>query len=282
MPLFAIASLTLREAARRKLVLAVALLTVLVIGLSWWGFARLHAMAVSTGHPSPPQAAAVYSMLVVMLAQMFSFVLAVGAAMLAAPSISGDIESGVALVMLPRPIRRSDLLLGKWAGFIVLLSAFAYGAGALELVGVRAITGYAPPHPILALSFVALQTIVLLTLALCFSTRLSGMTGGVVALVLYGVAWLAQAAASVGVMFHSDALVHACTVIGLLEPSGVVWRGAAFALEPALIAAAAGTVEGATPFTVASPPTTAFMIWTVIWLAAVLTISVRSFATRDC
>jgi ABC-2 type transport system permease protein len=281
MPLLAIASLTLREAARRRVILAVGLLSLLVIALSAWGFERLHTMAVVEHRPSPSQAAATYALLVIMLAQMFSFVLAVGAAFLAAPSIAGEIESGVALVVLPRPIRRSDVLLGKWLGLSVLLASYAVGAGGLELIVVRLITGYVPPHPFIALGFIAFQGIALLTLALALSTRLASITGGIVALVLYGIAWLAQPGMTAAAVFHNEGLEHACTVITLLVPTGGLWRGAAFALEPVLVAAMSGTTEGANPVTVATPPTPAFLVWSCGWVIVMLLLGIRSFAKRD-
>jgi ABC-2 type transport system permease protein len=281
MPLLAIASLTLREAVRRRLVLAVALLTMLVIGLTTWGIARLHAMAVTEGRPSPAEATATYALLVVVLAQMFSFVLAVGAAFLAAPSIAGDVESGVALVILPRPIRRSDFVIGKWLGLSALLVVYVGGTGAAELLAVHAVTGYAPPHPVVALGYIALQAIALLTLALALSTRMAAITGGVVALVLYGIAWIAQIASSLAVLFQNTGLAHACTVINLLVPTGGLWRGAAFALEPVLMAAMSGTASGANPITVPSPPTTAFLVWVACWMLAVLALAIWSFQRRD-
>lgn len=281
MPLLAIASLTLREAVRRRLVLAVALLSVVVIGLTLWGFARLHMMAVTEGKPPPSEAAATYAVLVVMLAQMFSFVLAVGAAFLAAPSIAGDLESGVALVVLPRPIRRSDFVLGKWIGLSALLALFVAGAGGLELAAVQLITGYAPPHPVEALGYIALQAVALLTLALALSTRLAAVTGGVIALVLFGIAWIAEVASSVALLFHNTGLAHACTVISLLVPTGGLWRGAAFALEPVLVAAMSGTTAGANPITVPTPPTPAFLVWVAVWLVTVLITAIWSFQRRD-
>ena len=279
--MLAIASLTLREAARRKLIVAVALLSVVVIGLTAWGFARLHLMSVEQGKPPPSEAAAAYALLVVMLAQMFSFVLAVGAAFLAAPSIAGDIESGVALVILPRPVRRSEVLIGKWLGLSALLLAYVAGAGGLELALVRSITGYSPPHPVIALGFISLQAIALLTLGLFLSTRLASITGGIVALVLFGISWLAQVAFSLAVVFRNTGLEHACTVIGLLVPTGGLWRGAAFALEPVVIAAISGTAAGANPVTVPTPPTPAFLVWTAAWLIGVLLLGVWSFGRRD-
>ena len=113
------------------------------------------------------------------------------------------------------------------------------------------------------------------------SVQLAIAVGGVVALVLFGISWLAQAATSLAVLFHNTGLEHACTVIGLLVPTGGLWRGAAFALEPVLLAAMSGTSEGANPITVPSPPTPAFLIWTACWLAVVLSIGVWAFAKRD-
>jgi ABC-type transport system involved in multi-copper enzyme maturation permease subunit len=281
MQLLAIASLTVREAMRRRLVGAVAVLTVVVIALSLWGFAKLHAVSIAEHHPPPSELAGAYALLVIMLAQMFGFVLAVGAAFLAAPSLAGDIESGILLVILPRAIRRVDVLLGKWLGLVVLLSVYIFGAGGLELVGVRAVTHYLPPHPVEALAYLTLQTIVLMSLALALSTRLSAITGGIIALVLYGVGFVAQIAGTLAALFQNTTLLHGCTVVSLIIPTGELWRGAAFALEPVVLAALSGTPAGANPFTVSSPPTSAFLVWTAAWLVLVLAWAIASFQRRD-
>jgi ABC-type transport system involved in multi-copper enzyme maturation permease subunit len=212
---------------------------------------------------------------------MFSFVLAVGAAFLAAPSIASDVESGVALVILPRPIRRGTLVLGKWLGLAALLVLYVAGAGGLELFFVRLVTGYSPPHPAIALGFIALQAIALMTLALALSTRLPSVTGGVVALVLFGIAWISQAASSLAGLLHNTSVEQACTVISLIVPTGGLWRGAAFALEPVLLAAMSATESGANPITVPSPPTTAFLVWVGCWIAGVLGVAIWSFERRD-
>jgi ABC-type transport system involved in multi-copper enzyme maturation permease subunit len=281
MQLLAIASLTIREAMRRRLIVAVALLTVAVIGLSLWGFAKLYSSSFGGHPPAPSELAAATAMLVVMLAQVFSFVLAVGAAFLAAPSIASDVESGILLVIVPRPIRRVDVVLGKWLGLAALLATYVFGAGALELIGVQLVTHYSPPHPFAALCYIALQTVVLLSLALAFSTRMSAITGGVIALVLYGVAFIAQIAGTLAAIFNNTTLLHACTVMSLLVPTGALWRGAAFSLEPVVLAALAGTTAGANPFVVSSPPTHAFLVWTAAWLVVVLFGAVVSFQKRD-
>ena len=69
------------------------------------------------------------SQILVLVAFMFSFVLAMTAAFLGAPAIAADVESGVAHAMLARPIRRADLVVGRWLGLAVVVVAYAAGVG---------------------------------------------------------------------------------------------------------------------------------------------------------
>ena len=73
---------------------------------------------------------------------MFSFVLAMTAAFLGAPAIAADLESGVAQAMLARPIRRADLVVGRWLGLVVVVVAYAVASGLLEIVAIGFVSGY--------------------------------------------------------------------------------------------------------------------------------------------
>ena len=119
MPLLIIARLTLREAARRRLLLAVVLLTLLVVGLTGWGFSTTSSGSANGQQLTRSEILTTDATVLILIAYMFSVVLALGAAFLAAPSVAADIESGLLLAILPRPIRRSDVLLGKWLGLLV-------------------------------------------------------------------------------------------------------------------------------------------------------------------
>src|SRR2546428_11865562 len=111
--------------------------------------------------------------------------LALGYPLVAVPSIASDIESGIALALLPRPIRRSEVLIGKWLGLAVLIVLYAALSGVLEMLGIRWATAYLPPNPAAAITFLAAEGIVLLALALLLSPRLAPLTGGAVAPVLF-------------------------------------------------------------------------------------------------
>src|SRR5439155_10975099 len=82
------------------------------------GFSRLPTMNGVT----PAEVRVAASQLTILVAFMFSGVLALGSTLVAAPSIASEIESGIALAILPRPIRRSEVLIGKWLGLAVLIA----------------------------------------------------------------------------------------------------------------------------------------------------------------
>ncbi len=281
--MLAIASLTLREASRRRVLAAAVAMAIVLVALTGWGIWKLHA-SLATQQRDPALVAGTFSVLVVMLAYMFSVALAIGSAFLAAPALAGDIDSGLLLAILPRPIRRADVVLGKWLGLTLLVVAFVFAVGGCELAMIRAIADYLPPHPFIALAYLAAQSVAMLTLALFLSTRLPPIAGGIVALALFGLAWISGIAATLASALGNVALVHAGTIVALILPSDVLWRGALAALEPAVFVASGATTEGTRefgPFAVAGPPVPAFLAWSAAWGIAVLAAAVASFRRRD-
>lgn len=276
-----IAGLVLREAARRRLVLAIVVLTLLAVALTAWGFSRIPYL---DDEPLPPeQVRLIASQLLILVAFMFSFVLALSAVFVAAPAVSGEMESGIALAMLARPISRTSYIVGKWLGLAALLFVYAAGAIALELVAVRIAVDYQPPRPLEALAFLYAETLILLTLALAVSTRLSGMVGGVIGLVLFGLAWMGGIVGGIGQAFDNATVTHVGTVTKLVIPTDGLWRGAVHALEPAAVLAAAprGMAVAANPFFAAAPPPLPFLIWSALWIAGMLGIAIWSFRHRE-
>jgi ABC-type transport system involved in multi-copper enzyme maturation permease subunit len=281
MSILIFASLAVRELGRRRVLAAVAVLTAACIALTGWAFSKLHAYALAHAATiSRGDEATANAMQIILLAHMFGMVLAVGAAFVAAPAIASEIESGIALSILPRPIRRLDVLLGKFLGITAVTIGFVFVTGAVEFAVVRTLTGYAPPHPLEALTYIAAGAVVLIALAIAGSTRFSPIAVGVIAVALYGVAWIGQVADAVATAYHNGAIRTACTIISLLIPSGGMWRGAIFNLEPTILAAASAQI-GVNPITVSSPPTEAYLLWTACWVVAMLAAAVASFERRD-
>ena len=278
-----IAFLVLREVSRRRLVLAVIALTLLAVALTSWGMSRLPTLGRVP--PTPDQVRLIASQLVILIGFMFSNVLALSAAFVAAPAISGEVETGVALAVIARPLSRTSYVIGKWLGLAALLFVYPVGAIPLELLALRAVVDYEAPHPRETIAYLYVEGVVLLTLARALSTRLSGMVGGVVALVLFGMAWMGGIVGGVGQAFDNPTVTHVGTATRLLLPTDGLWRGAVYALEPAAITAAARSVPGpiiaANPFYAATDVPVAFLGWVAVWIVAVLGIAVWSFRQRE-
>ena len=279
------ARLAVWEASRRRLLLAVGVLTLIVIAATAWGFSKLAGPTLDRGQPlSQTELRVIASQLLIVIAFLFAAVLALMAAVVGAPSISGELESGLALALLARPVRRAEMVLGKWLGLGALLVVYAVLSGALELIVVDLTTSYLPPHPVQLIAYVTGVGLILLTLTLFLSTRLAGMTAGIVPLICYFMAWIGGIVGGAGQALANDTLTAIGTATNLLLPTDGLWRGAVYAMEPAAVVAGlqqAGPAAAASPFSAAHPPAPAFLVWTAVWFLAMLALTLWSMHTRE-
>jgi ABC-type transport system involved in multi-copper enzyme maturation permease subunit len=278
-----IASLVLREASRRRLLLTVALLTLVIVALTGWGFEKL-ATATNHGRPVPHFAImAVSSTLLIMMAFMFSVILSLGGAFLGALSTGSEIENGTLLAVIPRPITRAEIIAGKWLGNAILITMYAGLIAGSEFLVVRAATGYVPPHPFLAVAYLIAQALLVLTLTMCLSIRLSAIAAGFTTVVLFAIAWLGGVVGLIASVFHNDTVHQASLALSLAIPTDGLWRAAVFSLEPVAMAAmGAPTSQGVSnPFISAGPPTAAYLMWCLFWFACMFAATMRLFYSRD-
>ncbi|MGI8607650.1 MAG: ABC transporter permease [Candidatus Dormibacteria bacterium] len=287
-PVLAIARLTAKEALRRKLLLALLVVTVLVVGLTAWGMNRLTTVTDNNGRPlTTVELKLIVSQLLIVVMFMFAFVLAISTVFVASPAISSDLESGIALAVLTRPISRAEYVLGKWLGLSSLAVMYAGGAALVEILVVNLVVGYMPPNPLVFLLYLVGHVVILLTLALLVSTRLSGMTAGVVTLGIFGLAWFGGIAAGIGEAFNNQGITTAGYVSKLILPTDAFWRGAVYSLQPAAEIAlyrgsgTTGRAATANPFFAAAPPTDQFLLWAALWIIGVLSLTVYSLRRRE-
>lgn len=277
-----IAKLTIREAARRRILWVLLGLTIVSVALTSWGTAALAGLARSEGTNELEIRIGV-SQILILAAFMFSFVLAMTAAFLGAPAIAADLESGIALAMLARPIRRSEYVMGRWLGLVFVVAAYAAASGFLEIGAVGLLTGHYPPEPLLAVVFLAAQAVVLLTIALLLGTRLPAIAAGAICVVIFGLAWMAGVFGGVARAFDADALAVVSDATRWLFPSDGLWRGVIYGLEPPLVSviASGSEIGDANPFYAFAPPPLAFIVWSVLWIAGVLALAVWSLDRRE-
>jgi ABC-type transport system involved in multi-copper enzyme maturation permease subunit len=276
-----IAMLTLREASRRRVLLALAVLTVVLIGLSGWGFSRVAASA-GADQLTSGETRLTASILLNLVMFGFSLIAALGTAFLAGPTLAGETESGIALAVLARPIRRAEFLLGKWLGLALFGTGFVVAAGLAQCLVVRQTVDYWPPRPIAALSLLAAQTVVLLTLAVLLSTAISPMASGVVAVGLFGATWIAGVVGGIGESLENDGVARVGAISRVLLPTDGLWRGAMNAFQdPSALVEMGGSDAVAFPFLGAAPLTAAYMAWALIWVAMMWGLASVCFQRKD-
>jgi ABC-type transport system involved in multi-copper enzyme maturation permease subunit len=251
--------------------------------MSAWGFSRLAGIEFEGSALTSGEERLVASQVLNLVMFGISLIAALGTAFLAGPTLAGEIESGTALSILARPIRRSAVLVGKWLGLVTFGSGFVAVAGLAQFLVVRATVGYWPPQPVEGLALLAAQTAVLLTLGLLLATLISPMASGVVAVGLFGATWIAGVVGGIGEAFDNEGVARVGTVSRMLLPTDGLWRGAMHALQDPIAVAQFGgpAVEGGFPFLSKAPLTATYLGWSGLWVALLLGLAAVTFLRRD-
>jgi ABC-type transport system involved in multi-copper enzyme maturation permease subunit len=260
---------------------ALAALTVVLLALSAWGFSKLVGLNSDLGTMTSGEARLVASILLNLIMFGMSLIAAIGTAFLAGPTLAGEVESGQALAILARPVRRSQVLLGKWLGLVSFGCGYVLLAGIAQFLVVRATVGYWPPDPARGLALLAGETIVLLTLALLLSSVVSPMASGIIAVGLFGATWVAGIVGALGGALGNDGVERVGTVSRILLPTDGLWRGAMNAFQDPRALLQMGEGQQGFPFLSASPLTSTYLVWAVVWIAMIWGLTALSFMRRD-
>ncbi len=161
-----IVALTLQEAMRRRAFLGTLIILVALYGLSFLPRAFKEAFGGSERQFELGVNLAV--LFGVDIIKFFSSVLAI---LLSAGAITGEIERGYLAAILPRPLHRWELYLGKWLGVMLFCAVNATLWTAMLWVSV-AIQGQPRVEMWRALPYVLLYPVLYGTLALAFSSFL--------------------------------------------------------------------------------------------------------------
>ena len=281
MSTFTIARLTFLEAARRKILLAALLLGLLFLIIYGLGF---HFLIVETeksvGNNNLLQLNEIRNFL--LMAGMFvvNFLTSIMIVLTSVDTLSGEISSGTIQTLASKPIRRWEIVIGKWLGFAGMLTLYLLlmGGGVMVIVFLR--TGYTAPHPLRALELIWLNALVLLSFSILGGTTLSTLANGVLVFGLYGIAFLGGWIEQIGSFLPNQAASHTAVNIGiitsLIMPSEALWKRAAHELQSPLVAAL-----GFSPFSSAYYPSLLMVAYAVLYAVIVVTLAVLLFNQRD-
>ena len=276
-----LARMTFHEAIRRRIVLTGLILGILFLVIFSVGFRMISREVMNDGENRPAMMARV------MQNEMSSFMLNAGlyavaflsvamGALLSADALAGEISSGTIQTVLTKPIRRSDVVLGKWLGFAGLLALYLLlmAGGAVLIVYLQ--SGYIPQNILKALLLMYLEALLVMTFALAGSSAMPGLATGGTVFGLYGLAFIGGWIEQIGAIFNNHTAVQVGIVTSLLFPTEAVWRRATFEMQTSV-----ATILQMSPFTTLSVPSVVMVAYAILYLLGTLAIAVRIFQNRD-
>lgn len=276
MHVLTITRLTFLEARRRRLLWAVALMGLAFLGLFAVGFFFVHREISRQGSNPVSELFEVSNFFLLVGLYVVNFLVVMLAVLTSVDTIAGEIASGTIHTIVTKPLRRREVLLGKWLGLAGMLSVFVVAMSVAMMTVVWGITRYMPPNPIQGVALMIVEGLVLLTLSILGGTRLSTLTNGVVVFMLYGLAFISGWIEQIGAFTRNTAAVNIGIVASLLMPSEAMWKRAAYLMQPPFL-----RELGVTPFAAASAPSTAMVVYTILYIAVTLAAAVYLFQQRD-
>jgi Cu-processing system permease protein len=273
--LLTIMRLTIHEARQRRILLAMligGLGFVLLFGI---GFYFIHKDVSTNDRVSFIEQKALLNFFILVGLYAVNFMTMATAVLMSVDTLSGEIGSGVMQTVAARPIRRSSIVLGKWVAHAIVLAGYLLLLSGGILAVARVLSGVTPPHVPQGLLLIYLGALVLLSLSIACGTRLSTITNAVIVFALYGLAFVGGWIEQVGAMTGNDVTREIGTIVSLFIPSDSMWRLAAWNLQPSI-----SRDLDMTPFSSASRPSAAMVVWTLGYMAAALGVGLALFRRR--
>lgn len=273
-----IARLTFREAVRRRIVLTAILLGISFLIIYSIGF---HMITVQVSKTVPKQINTLassegYNFLVLAGLYTITFLSIAMAALISADTLAGEINSGTIQTVVTKPIRRADVVLGKWIGFAILLALYLTLMAGGVIVSVWLQSGYSPPHVLGGIALIYLESLLIMSLTLLCSSKLSALATGGVVFGLYGLSFIGGWVEQIGSLLQNQTAVNVGIVSSLIIPSEALWRRAAFEMQSPL-----STVLRMSPFGTTSVPSPLMIAYAGLYALVALALTFRLFARRD-
>lgn len=273
------AGVTLREAARKRVLWMALAAGLAFLGLFGTGlYFQLKDISARTNLIIARQGVNALLMVGLYAVDLMAVVMTV---LTSVDTLSGELASGTIQAVATKPISRWEVLLGKWLGFVGMLTVYVVLmvggiTGLTYLLSLHALGGVLPHNLLRGAVLIWLECVLMLCLTFRMGASFSTLTNGVVVLGLHGIAfiggWIEQAAA----LTHSPRALNVGIAASLIMPSEALWRRAAFEMQSPILNAL-----GFSPFSAASVPSGFMIVYAGLYMILALALAVRRFSQRD-
>jgi Cu-processing system permease protein len=276
-----VARYALREAVRRRVILVVLLLTFCFLALYWLGCAVTFNQVNSlTADDQIDERVLAGSTLLGLSMFTTLFLGAVLAVFLTLGAVRGDAERGLLQPLVVRPVGRTSLLLGRFAGAAAVCALYV----ALVYLAAVLITGISgdwwPDSAIGPGLGLVLAVVVIAAISLLGSIFLSSTANGIAVFMLFGAGLAAGLLGQIGDALAVDTLKNVAKVSSWLLPFEALYQAGLHGLT-AETSGITGVIVQLGPFGGAEKAGPGLWVWTLAYLALVGAGARAGFARRD-
>jgi len=273
---------TLKELTRKRVFLVTLILTLIFIVLFAFGVRELTGPSGLT--PISSAERLLNSMVMLVLGLFFSqFLAAFFVLFTTMGTVTGEQESGLLLAVAARPIPRWKLYLAKWLGHAVWIAAYSAILFVAVVWTVRSQTGVPLLMDEVLRSFGLFlwMPLLLLSLTMLGSVYLPMLGNGICSALLYGFALFSGLIEGVASYGDSHPAVGKFVLLtGLILPTDSVYRRSLYELVGGGDWAGLA-ISDMGPFSIASVPSNAFLLYSVLYAAVLLLLGCRAFSRKD-
>jgi ABC-type transport system involved in multi-copper enzyme maturation permease subunit len=271
-----IAQLTIRETQRRRILWLTLLMAVGFLAVFGLGFHYIY-LDVTEFLSDSSELNLLVGVLLTAGLYAINFLIIIIAVLISVTAVSGEIDTHTIEAILTKPISRWEVIMGKWLGYAALLFIYTIllTGGIMLIVYLRA--GFVVDNLWGGIGMMVLQGWVVLTLTIAGGTRLSTLANGVMAFMMYGIAFIGGWVEQIGAMIRNETAVDIGIATSLIMPSEILWKKALTLFDPNLTSNALN----AGPFGIASQPSNLMIGYAIFYLLLLLVFALVSFSRRD-
>jgi ABC-type transport system involved in multi-copper enzyme maturation permease subunit len=278
MTTFVIASLTFREAARRKILLAALLLGIVFLAIYGFGFHFViqEMEREGGGPPGLLERNEITNFLLMAGLYAVNFLTVIMAVLTSVDTLSGEIASGTIHTLVSKPVRRWEIVLGKFTGFTGMISLYLLlmAGGVMGLVYL--IAGYIAPNAIRGLGLMWFNAVLLLGVSFLGGATLSTLANGVMVFGLFGIAFVGGWIEQIGAFIPNQTAINIGILSSLIMPTEALWKRVVFEMQSPIVRAL-----GFSPFSSSSVPSPFMVGYACFYGLLALILTIRQFNKRD-
>jgi ABC-type transport system involved in multi-copper enzyme maturation permease subunit len=199
-------------------------------------------------------------------------------------TIATEVEQKTLQPLITRPIKRYQLVIGKWLGHAFLLIVYLAVMFATLILIVYSQSGWLPNNVFLAGSVFVLEALVVLSIAIFGSTFLPTAANAVAVTMLFMIALIGGIMEQAGVIIGKKALFTTGIITSIIMPTDSIYRYTVHLLKPVpkkISPFIPSQVADMSPFGAASPPSVWMIAYALVFCIIFIVGAIAVFSNRD-